>query len=331
MTFGGNGHWARVGSTGAEDARRQIDMCLDAGMNLIDTANVYSFGQSEEMVGEALEGRRADVLVATKVRFRMGEGVNDAGLSRHHIIKQCEDSLRRLRTDWIDLYQVHQWDGQTPLEETIGALDTLVQQGKVRYIGCSNYSAWHMMKAIGVSHQLGAAKFVSQQIHYSLQARDVEYEVIPSAFDQGVGTLIWSPLGGGLLSGKYRRGAATPEGTRRLAGWSQPPIHDEEQLYDIVESLVTIAGARGVPPAQIALAWLLSRPSVSSVIIGGRTDDHFKANLGAVDIELTAEEKEELNRVSKPRLLYPYWHQASAAKDRLGPADLTLISNHVQL
>jgi aryl-alcohol dehydrogenase-like predicted oxidoreductase len=326
MTFGGTGNWGRLGATGVEDARRQIDMCLDAGINLIDTANVYSLGASEAILGEALgDERRKRALIATKVRFAMGKGMNDAGLSRHHIVAECEASLRRLRTDHIDLYQVHQWDGQTDLEETVRALDTLVEQGKVRYIGCSNYSAWHIMKALAASERLGAHHFVSEQIHYTLHAREAEFELIPAAIDQGLGVLVWSPLGGGLLSGKYRRDDRNPEGTRRFAGWGAPPVYSEEKLFDIVDALLKVSNARGVAPAQVAIAWLIGRPGITSAIIGARNDDQLKVNLGAADLKLSAEERAELDAASLPDLPYPYWHQARNAKDRLGPADLSFL------
>src|SRR3954453_19133272 len=226
MTFGGRGNFANVGSTDAAGAARQIDLCLDAGINLIDTADVYSGGVSEEIIGEVLDsgGRRDRALVATKARMPMGDGPNDAGLSRHHVIASCEASLRRLRADHIDLYQVHEWDGQTPLEETLSALDDLVRAGKVRYVGCSNYAGWQMAKALGVSERLGLERFISTQIYYSLQARDAEYEIVPACLDQGVGILVWSPLAGGLMSGKYRRGQEGPEGSRHLTDWNEPPV-----------------------------------------------------------------------------------------------------------
>ncbi|TSD87345.1 aldo/keto reductase [Mycobacterium sp. KBS0706] len=329
MTMGGKGNFAKVGNAGVDEARRQIDLCLDAGVNLIDTADVYSTGGSEEIIGEVLGGRRkAGVLIATKARFPMGNGPNDRGLSRHHLIEACEASLKRLRTDVIDLYQVHQWDGQTPLEETIDALDSLVRQGKVRYIGASNYSGWHLMKALGVSDRTHRQRFVSQQIHYTLEAREAEYELVPVSIDQGLGILVWSPLAGGLLSGKHRRNV-TPEGTRQLAGWDEPPIRDEDRLWAIVDALVGIAEARGVSGAQVALAWLLGRPAVTSVIIGGRTEAQLKDNLAAADLVLTAEERARLDQVSAPPVLYPYWHQLRTAKDRLGPADLSLLGPHL--
>jgi len=215
MTFGGQGSFSKVGATDVAGAKRQVDMCLDAGINLFDTANIYSGGESEEILGEAISGRRDDLLLATKVRMLVADGPNDTGLSRHHIIRQCEESLRRLATDYIDLYQVHEWDGLTPLEETLEALDTLVRSGKVRYVGSSNYSGWQLMKALGISERLGLQRYVSQQIHYTLQAREAEYELVPLAIDQECSILVWSPLAGGLLSGKYRRQRDTSEGRYR--------------------------------------------------------------------------------------------------------------------
>ncbi len=329
MTFGGRDKFANVGTTDVEGATRQVDMCIDAGINLIDTADVYSDGLSEEIVGRALRGRRDRVLLATKARMPMGDGPNDAGLSRHHLIRSCEASLRRMGTDYIDLYQVHEWDGATPLEETLDALDHLVDSGKVRYIGCSNYAGWHVMKALGISERRGLQRFVSQQIYYSLQARDAEYELVPVSLDQGVGILVWSPLAGGLLSGKYRRDQEGPEGSRQLTDWNEPPVRDQEGLYDIVDALVEIAEEHDASPAQVALAWTLGRPGVASVIIGARTDEQLADNLGAADLVLSGEERSRLDELSAPPLLYPYWHQAKTANDRLGEADLTLLGAHI--
>ncbi|MBL3684570.1 MAG: aldo/keto reductase [Sinorhizobium meliloti] len=329
MTIGGGGKFAQVGDVGVADARRYVDLCLDAGVNLIDTADIYSTGACEEIIGEVLGGKRKDgVLIATKARFSMGPGPNDGGLSRHHLVHACEASLKRLKTDVIDLYQVHEWDGQTPLEETMEALDTLVRQGKVRYIGCSNYSGWHIMKALGISALEHRQRFVSQQIHYTLEAREAEYELVPISIDQGLGILVWSPLAGGLLSGKHRRGQS-PEGTRQLAGWNEPPIRDEERLWKIVDMLVAIAAERNVSPAQVALAWLIGRDAVTSVIIGGRTEEQFRDNLAAAGLKLTDEERELLDAVSLPPVIYPYWHQLWTAKDRLGKADLSLLGPHI--
>jgi aryl-alcohol dehydrogenase-like predicted oxidoreductase len=325
MTFGGRGKFAQVGETDTKAAARQLDMALDAGVNLIDTADVYSDGLAEEILGEVLSGRRDRVLVATKARFPMGAGANDAGLSRHHLIEGCEASLRRLRVDHIDLFQVHSWDGQTPLEETARALDELVRAGKVRYIGVSNHSGWHLLKALGVQRALGLHPYVSEQIYYSLQERSVEYELIPAALDQGLGVLVWSPLAGGLLSGKYRRGQAPPDGGRQLTDWGEPPVYDQEKLYDTVECSVEIAQAHGVSPSQVALAWLLGKPAVSSVIIGARTDEQLADNLGAAELELSADERRRLDECSAPPMIYPYWHQRATAQDRLSPADLSLL------
>jgi aryl-alcohol dehydrogenase-like predicted oxidoreductase len=331
MTFGGRGAFASVGSTDVAGAARQIDMCLDRGVNCVDTANVYSDGQSEEIVGEVLAeaGRRDRVVLATKARMPMGEGPNDAGLSRHHLIRECENSLRRLRTDHIDLYQVHEWDGQTPLEETLEALDTLVRSGKVRYVGASNYAGWQLMKALAVADRLNVQRFVGHQIYYSLQARDAEYELVPLALDQGLGILVWSPLAGGLLSGKYRRGAQGPEGARQLTDWDEPPVRDQDALYDVVDALVAIADGHGVSAAQVALAWLRDRAGVTSVIVGARTDEQLADNLGAADLALAGDEVARLEELSRPPLIYPYWHQAKTASDRLSAADLALLGPHL--
>jgi aryl-alcohol dehydrogenase-like predicted oxidoreductase len=329
MTFGGRGGFADVGSTDVDEARRQVDMGLDAGINLIDTADVYSAGLAEEILGEVLRGRRDDVLVASKVRMTMGSGPNDAGLSRQHIITGCEASLRRLGTDHIDLYQVHEWDGQTPLEETLQALDLLVQSGKVRYVGASNYAAWQLMKALGTADRTGLPRFVSQQIYYSLQGREAEYELIPLAVDQGLGVLVWSPLAGGLLSGKYRRDTEAPAGSRQLTDWGEPPVYDQEGLYDIIEVLVGIGEQREVSAAQVALAYLLGKPAVTTLVIGARTSGQLADNLAAADLRLTDAEREQLDKASAPPLIYPYWHQAKTASDRLSPADLTLLGPYI--
>jgi len=329
MTFGGHGNFAKVGDTDLAGARRQIDMCLDAGVNLIDTADVYSTGRSEEIVGEAIAGKRDDVLISTKVRMPMGSGPNMEGLSRHHVISGCEASLRRLGIDHIDIYHVHEWDGLTPLEETLDALRQLVDTGKVRYVGVSNYAGWQLMKALGIAERERLPRFVCQQIYYSLQERSAEYELIPLGVDQGLGTLVWSPLAGGLLSGKYRRGQDAPGGSRHLTDWDEPPVYDEDKLHDTVDVLVQIAEGRGVSAAQVALAWLLRRPTVSSIVIGARTDEQLADNLGAADLTLSDGEVGRLEEVSRPPLLYPYWHQRKTASSRLSQADLTLLAPYL--
>jgi aryl-alcohol dehydrogenase-like predicted oxidoreductase len=329
MTLGSNKE-GPIGSVGLKDGKRLVDMCVDAGVNLIDTANVYTRGSSEEIIGQAIQGKRDKLVIATKARFNMLGLPNTGGNSRINLIAECERSLKRLRTDWIDLYQVHQWDGETPVEETMEALDRLVEAGKVRYVGCSNFSGWHTMKSLAAAKAGGYQPFVSQQIHYTLQAREAEYELLPISLDQGLGILVWSPIAGGLLSGKFRRGKKGPEGSRHFAlKWREPPIYDSEKLFDIVEVLVEVGKAHKCSAARVALAWLLNRPGVSSVIIGGRTEEQFADNLAAADLKLSDEETKRLEEVSRPPLLYPYWHQAWTAKDRLGAADLAFLGPYL--
>jgi aryl-alcohol dehydrogenase-like predicted oxidoreductase len=302
MGFGGTGWATPVGQIDVAGARRQIGLARDAGVNLFDTADVYSNGLSEEILGKALGADRDEVLVATKVRLPMGDGPNDAGLSRHHIIRSAEASLRRLGTDYIDLYQVHEWDGQTPLEETLQALDDLVRWGKVRYVGCSNYAAWQLMKALWTADRNGLTPFVSNQVYYSLQARDIENEIVPLAIDQGIGILVWSPIAG----------------------------YDQDKLYDTVEALVAIGEDLGVSAAQVALAYTMAKPAVTSVIVGARTEEQLADNLAAADLTLPGAGVERLDKVSAQPLPYPLWHQTRNASERFGPADLILLSRHVK-
>ncbi|MEV4347592.1 aldo/keto reductase [Actinoplanes sp. NPDC049596] len=329
MGFGGTGWATPVGQIDVSGAREQIAIARDAGVNLIDTADVYSAGLSEEILGEALGSDRDEVLIATKARMPMGDGPNDAGLSRHHIIRAAEASLRRLGTDYIDLYQVHEWDGQTPLEETLTALDDLVRSGKVRYIGCSNYAAWQMMKALGISDARHLERFASTQVYYSLQNRDVEAEIVPAVIDQGLGILVWSPLAGGLLSGKYRRGVEAPAGSRHLSEWSEPPVNDEDKLYATIELAVKIGESHGVSAAQVSLAYISQKPGVTSLIVGSRTPEQLRDNLAAASLELTADEVKALDDVSGEPLRYPFWHQRNTSSDRLSAADLSQIARHL--
>lgn len=315
---------------GTEEIDQKIGRCMDAGVCLFDTADAYSDGHSEATLGQALVGKRQSVLLSTKASYRVGPGENDLGSSRHHLVNACEASLKRLRTDWIDLYQLHGPDAFTHPDETMRAMDDLVRSGKVRYIGCSNYSGWHIMKALGVSDARHQARFVSQQIYYSLQGREAEYELLPISLDQGLGVMVWSPLAGGLLTGKYRRGKPQPNSGRHLQNWGEPPIYDENKLYDTIEVLVAIAEARKVPAAQVAMAWTLGRPAIATLVIGVRNEDQLKANLPAADLKLTAEERDKLDAVSAPTLIYPYWHQASTARERLGAADLALLEPFVR-
>ncbi len=321
FTFGGVGPFGRVGNQGVPEARALVDLCIDHGVNVFDCANMYSSGLAEEILGEVLQGRRDRVLVTSKARMRTGTGPNDEGTSRWHLIRECERSLKRLRTDHIDIYYMHEWDGTTPVDETMAALDTLVTQGKVRYVGCSNYSGWHVMKSLMASDRDRRVRFVTQQIHYTLEAREAEYELLPISVDQGLGVLVWSPLAAGLLTGKHRRGKPTPEGSRQFAGWTEPPIRDENRLWDIIEVLIDVGALHGVSAAQVALAWLLTRPAVSSLVVGGRTAAQFADNIAAVDLTLTPEDLTRLNDVSRPPLIYPYWHQGQFAAPRFSPAD----------
>lgn len=330
FSFGGQGDFAMVASQGVKEAQRLVDTCIDGGINLFDTANMYSAGHSEEILGEVLEGRRDKVLVSSKARMRIGDGPNDEGVSRYHLIRECERSLKRLRTDHIDIYFMHEWDGLTPAEEMLSALDTLVSQGKVRYVGCSNYSGWHIMKVLGIADLKSYPRFVTQQIHYTLEAREAEYELLPISVDQGLGVMVWSPLAAGLLSGAFRRDQ-TPSDSRQAAGWNEPPIRDKERLWTIVDVLVEIAGTRGVTPAQVALAWTLSRPAIASVVVGGLTEQHFKENIAATDLKLTPEELHRLNGVSRLPYIYPYWHQHNFAKERFCAGDWALHRSYEDL
>ncbi len=329
MTFGGGGKFQYVGNSNQSEATRMVDIALDAGVNMLDCSDAYSTGLAEEIVCEAAKGKRGQVLLATKARFPMGSGPNESGLSRHHLMNACDGSLKRLGVDHIDLYQLHEWDGQTPVEETMAALESLVASGKVRYIGMSNFTGWQLMKALGIADRAGSTRFVSQQIHYTLDAREAEYELVPISLDQGLGILVWSPLAGGLLSGQYRRGQAAPQDGRNFAGFKEPPIRDEDRLYNIIELLVSIGEEHGVSAAEIALAWLLDRPAVTSVVIGANTEAQLRANLNSVNVKLTAEDMLRLNTISKLPLIYPYWHQALTASDRLGAVDLALLAQYL--
>jgi len=330
FSFGGVGGFAKVANHGVDEARRLVDCCIDLGVNLFDTANMYSLGRSEEILGEALGSKRNDVLISSKARMRIGEGANDEGASRFHVIRECERSLARLKRDHIDIYFMHEWDGVTPLEETLEALHTLRHQGKIRYIGCSNYSGWHIMKSLQISDAKALPRFVTQQIHYTLEAREAEYELLPLSVDQGLGVMVWSPLAAGLLSGAFGRNK-TPVDSRQAQGWSEPPIRDQERLWTIVDVLEDIAAERGVSVAQVSLAWTLSRPAISTLVVGGLSEHQFRDNISATDLKLTDEELSRLNLVSRPPYIYPYWHQHNFAADRLSPADRALHASYDDL
>jgi aryl-alcohol dehydrogenase-like predicted oxidoreductase len=314
MTFGSR--WKHIGTTSQEEADALVGRCLEAGINFFDTADVYSDGESEAILGRALGKRRKDVILATKVRGRTSEDPNDVGLSRRHILDSVDASLRRLGTDTIDLYQVHCWDALTPLEETLRALDDCLRWGKVRYIGASNYAAWQLMQALAVSERLDLERFVTLQPLYNLVVRDIELELVPLCQDQGLGILPWSPLAGGFLSGKYRRGAEPPAGARRTLAQEQFLRFDEERALDVVEVLAGIAAEHGGTVAQAALNWLLAKPWVSSVIIGARTREQLDDELGAVRWSLAPEEVARLDALMPPPRLYPQWFIALSHQRR---------------
>ncbi|HEY3295711.1 MAG TPA: aldo/keto reductase [bacterium] len=319
MTFGGQGFWKVIGELEYQSAKRLIDISLEGGINFFDTADVYSYGMAEDMLGRALGEKRKDVILATKVRGRMSAEINDVGLSRHHILNSCNNSLRRLGTDWIDLYIVHSFDFITPLEETLRALDDLVRVGKVRYLGVSNFAAWQLMKALAISEQHNLEKFVSLQAYYSLVSRDVETELVPLCMDQGLGITPWSPLAGGFLTGKYQRGERGPQGARRAKEEQNFIPIDYDKGFPIVDELRRIAESHKATPAQAALNYLLRKPGVSSVIIGANKTEQLEDNLKAVEWTMTDEEVARLDDLSKPYRPYPHWMHDIVRHDRTVP------------
>jgi aryl-alcohol dehydrogenase-like predicted oxidoreductase len=310
-TFGGGNDFFKAwGTTQPAEATRLVNLCLDAGVNLFDTANVYSAGMSEEILGKAIKGKRNRVLVSTKATFPMSQGVNDYGSSRLHLMKACEDSLKRMEIEHIDVYHMHGFDANTPVEETLCALNDLIQSGKVRYIGCSNFSGWHLMKSLSVAERNGWAKYVSHQAYYSLVNREFEWELMSLGLDQKVGTMVWSPLASGLLSGKYRRNQPKPDARVSQGGSPVPGFAvSEEILYKTVDVLTQIAGEVEKTVAQVALNWLLQRPTVDCVIIGARNEEQLVQNLDTVGWNLTVEQVKRLDAVSQGSPIYPYWHQ----------------------
>lgn len=310
-TFGGTNEFFKgFGSSDVDHATRLVDICLDAGLTMFDTADVYSDGASEQILGGAIKGRRDKVLISTKGTFATGPGPNDLGTSRFHLTRAIDASLKRLGTDYIDLYQLHNYDAKTPAEETLATLDHFVRAGKIRYIGVSNWSGWHLMKSLSVSERYGWTRYVAHQAYYSLIGRDYEWELMPLAIDQGIGTVVWSPLGWGRLTGRIRRGQPAPQNSRMAskAGDAAPPI-PEDYLYNVVDALDEVAKETGKTIPQIALNWLLSRPTISTVIIGARTEEQLKQNLGAVGWSLSPDQIAKLDKVSERTMAYPYWHQ----------------------
>ena len=313
-TFGGSGAlFSAWGSTDVAQARRLVDICLDAGVNMFDSADVYSKGAAEEILGEAIRGRPRDSLIlSTKATFRFGDGENQVGSSRYHLLNAVDAALKRLGTDYIDLFQLHGFDARTPVEEVLSTLDTLVKAGKIRYLGVSNFSGWHLMKSLAASDRHGWSRYVAHQAYYSLVGRDYEWELMPLAEDQGVGAVVWSPLGWGRLTGKLRRGQPLPENSRlqsQTAADSGPQVA-EEYLYRVVDALDEVAAETGRTVPQVALNWVLQRPTVSTVIVGARNEEQLKQNLGAVGWNLTAAQVAKLDAASTVQKPYPYWHQA---------------------
>jgi len=318
-TFGGGNEFFNAwGASGVAEATRLVDICLEAGVNMFDTADVYSDGKSEEVLGKAIAGRRPQTIVATKASFRNGLGANDVGNSRHHILEACDASLRRLGTDYIDIYQMHGFDALSPVEETLRALETLVQNGKVRYIGCSNFSGWHLMKSLAASDRYGWSRYVAHQAYYSLAGRDFEWELMPLGHDQGVGTLVWSPLGWGRLTGKIRRNQPPPAVSRLPQTAASGPQIADDHLYRIVDALDEVARETGKLVPQIALNWLTTRPTIASIIVGARNEEQLRQNLGAVGWSLTPEQIARLDAASALPMPYPYWHQQQVL-DRIPP------------
>ncbi len=318
-TFGDSPRFAAWGGLGAREATRLVDLCLDAGLTMFDSADMYSEGLAEEALGAAIKGRRDRVIVSTKATFRTGPGPNDVGSSRHHLVKACEASLRRLGTDYIDLYQLHGFDPVTPVEEALGALDDLVRAGKVRYLGCSNFSGWHLMKSLAVSQARGLARYVAHQAFYSLVGRDYEWELMPLALDQKVGAVVWSPLGMGRLGGRMRRGQPLPAVTRLRDPATQPylPPVEDEFVFCIVDVLDAIAQETGKTVPQVAINWVLGRPTVATVIIGARNEAQLRENLGAAGWALTPAQIARLDAASAKPRAYPYWHQAQFERQTL--------------
>ncbi len=312
-TFGGGTEFFKAwGSTQAEEAKRLIGICMDAGINFFDTADIYSDGLAEEVLGKAIAGLQRDkIILSTKSTFTFGEAPNNQGSSRFHILRQIEGSLKRLGTDYIDVYHMHGFDGNTPVEETLHTLEHLVQSGKVRYIAASNFSGWHLMKSLGISEKYGWSRYVAHQVYYSLANREYEWELMPLALDQKVGGIIWSPLAAGRLGGKYRRNQPLPQEGRVAQGGSPVPdmVVKEDVFYNIIDTLDEIAQETGKTMAQVALNWLLQRPTVSSIIIGARNEEQLKQNLGAVGWQLTVDQVKRLDAASEIPPIYPYWHQ----------------------
>ena len=328
VPFGGRAEFAKCGAVDVPTAQRMFDIAFEAGVNMVDTADLYSHGLAEEVVGQALGQKRNDILLASKGRSPVDDNPNNSGSSRYHLIRAVEASLKRLRADHLDLYQLHNWDGMTPIEETLEALTHLVKAGKIRYFGTSNFTAWQMMKTLGKAELNGYLKPITQQIYYTPESREAEYELLPLALDQSVGTLVWGPMGEGLLTGSTRRGHPPSENTRQGSGWPEPYVHDQERALDIIETLASVGDEHGVSVARVCLAWLKDRPGITSLIVGARTEAHLQDNLAAVQLKLTEEQALRIEAATRRQPLYPYWHRFTAGIDRFDKAEQPFLAEH---
>lgn len=331
LTFGGTHGFDAAGSVDVDEARRLIDIALEAGVNTFDTANLYSHGDAELVLGEAMEGRRDQVVLTSKAGFPMSDRENDRGASRIHLVEQVEGTLRRLRTDHVDLYFVHLWDGATPVEETIRAMNDLIHAGKIRYWGVSNYSGWSLATTVLTARSHGWIPPVCHQLYYTAEAREAEYELLPAAEALGVGSMIWSPLGQGLLTGKVTRDSGPPEGTRQADhDWAEPWLLSRERFYDVVDALQAVAGEQDATVAQVALSWVMDRPGVGPLVVGARTEGQLRENLAAESLRLTPEQHDRIERVARPSPLYPYWHRAMYARERASPGEAVHLREHAR-
>ncbi|XXN66071.1 aldo/keto reductase (plasmid) [Enterobacter ludwigii] len=330
VPFAGKAGFEKTGNVNAAEARRFIDIALDHGVNMIDTADLYSMGGAEEVVGEALREKRDQIILASKARSPLGDDPNASGASRFHLINACEASLKRLNTDHIDLYQIHNWDGVTSVDETLRALEDLVKSGKIRYFGTSNYTAWQMMKTLGRAEAQQLFKPVSQQIYYTPESREAEYELLPMALDQDIGTLVWGPLGEGLLTGAVGRNKKAPASTRQGSGWPEPYVHDMEHAYKVIEVLEEVGAELNASIPQICLAWLADRPGITSLIVGNRTEAHLRENLNAFELQLSDEQRQRIEQVTRPAPNYPYWHRFTSGMDRIDPAEQPFLNEYQQ-
>ncbi|MFC7401733.1 aldo/keto reductase [Citricoccus sp. GCM10030269] len=328
IPFGSGGGFEKIAGLGVEDARRQIDEALDRGVNFFDTANLYSAGDAERVLGEALGSRRDDIVLTSKARTAVGEGPNDAGASRYHLTRAVEDSLARLRTDHLDLLYLHQWDGQTPLRETIETVNALIREGKVRYWGVSNYSGWQLAKTVYEARLSGLEPPVAHQAYYTPEAREIEYEIIPAARDLGLATFGWSPLGEGLLNGKVRRGQDTPSDTRQGTGWPEPHVTDWDRAYDLIDLFDEIARDLGWTIPQVVISWILHRPGIDGTVIAARRFEHLQEDLDAAELELPEDARDRITQASQLPAYYPWWHRLMNGQDRPEPAETDLIREH---